>query len=129
MPSWDSFQAKYPTEETQRARFEDLVRSLFCRRYNIKYGIFQCVNHAGNETNTIRVGNEIIGFQAKYFKNEINDQIIIESIITAKRRNPEQTKIIIYTNLTFGNPPIGQRLTSKQKKIEDAANDNNITIE
>ena len=61
MPSWDSFQAKYPTKETQRARFEDLVRSLFCRRYNIKYGIFQCINHAGNETNTIRVGDEIIG--------------------------------------------------------------------
>ena len=129
MPSWDSFQAKYPTKETQRARFEDLVRSLFCRRYNIKYGIFQCINHAGNETNTIRVGDEIIGFQAKYFNNEIDEQIIIDSITTAKRRNPEQTKIIIYTNLTFGNPPIGQRLTSKQKKIEDAANDNNITIE
>ena len=41
MPSWDSFRAKYPSEETQRARFEDLARSLFCRRFNIKYGIFQ----------------------------------------------------------------------------------------
>ncbi|MBP5422759.1 MAG: hypothetical protein J6Y78_10000 [Paludibacteraceae bacterium] len=48
MPSWDCFNAKYPTEELQRARFEDLARCLFCRRYNIRYGIKQCVNHAIN---------------------------------------------------------------------------------
>lgn len=129
MPSWDSFRAKYPSEETQRARFEDLARSLFCRRFNIKYGIFQYINHAGNETKTICDGDEIIGFQAKFFSKEIDEQIIIHSITTAKRRNPEQTKIIIYTNLTFGNPPEGQQMTAKQKKIEDAAKDNNIILE
>lgn len=129
MPTWDSFRAKYPSEETQRARFEDLARSLFCRRFNIKYGIFQCVNHAGNETNTICVDNDIIGFQAKFFNNKIDEQVIINSIITAKRNNPDQTRIIIYTNLTFGNPPKGKQMTEKQKKIENAAKDNHITLE
>ena len=129
MPSWDSFRAKYPSEETQRARFEDLARSLFCRRFNIKYGIFQCINHAGNETSTISVGDDIIGFQAKFFNNKIDEQVIIDSIKTAKRNNPNQTRQIIYTNLNFGNPPKGQQLTAKQKKIEDAAKDNNISLE
>lgn len=129
MPSWDSFRAKYPSEETQRARFEDLARSLFCRRFSIKYGLFQCVNHAGNETITISVGDDIIGFQAKFFNNKIDEQVIIDSIKTAKRNNPDQTRIIIYTNLTFGNPPKGQQMTAKQKKIEDAAKYNNIIIE
>ena len=105
MPSWDSFRAKYPSEETQRARFEDLARSLFCRRFNIKYGIFQCINHAGNETSTISVGDDILGFQAKFFNNKIDEQVIIDSIKTAKSNNPNQTRQIIYTNLTFGNPP------------------------
>ena len=85
MPSWDSFRAKYPSEETQRARFEDLARSLYCRRFNIKYGIFQCINHAGNETSTISVGDDIIGFQAKFFNNKINGVIIIPA--TAKILN------------------------------------------
>lgn len=129
MPSWDSFRAKYPSEETQRARFEDLARSLFCRRFYIKYGIFQYANHAGNETNTISVGDDIIGFQAKFFNNKIDEQVIIDSIKTAKRNNPDQTRIILYTNLTFGNPPKGQQMTAKQKKIEDAAKYNNIIIE
>lgn len=129
MPSWDSFRAKYPSEETQRARFEDLARSLFCRRFNIKYGIFQYINHAGNETNTICIGDEIIGFQAKYFNNDIDEQAIIHSITTAKRRNPEQTKIILYTNLAFGNPPEGRQMTLKQQKIEDVAVANQIILE
>ncbi|MCQ2201637.1 MAG: ATP-binding protein [Bacteroidales bacterium] len=129
MPTWDSFRAKYPSEEIQRARFEDLARALFCHRFDIKYGIFQYVNHAGNETNTVCVGDEVIGFQAKYFKDEIDDQNIIHSITKAKSRNPEQTKIIIFTNLTFGNPPKGQQMTSKQRKIEDAAVANDLTLE
>ena len=72
MPSWDCFKAKYPTEELQRVRFEDLARCLFCHRHNIRYGISQCVNHAGNETETIMVDGEEIGFQAKYFRKEIS---------------------------------------------------------
>ena len=79
MPSWDSFRAKYPSEETQRARFEDLARSLFCRRFNIKYGIFQYLNHAGNETNTICVDDDIIGFQAKFFSNKIDEKVWLTS--------------------------------------------------
>ena len=39
-PSWEVFKAKYPSEQLQRDRFEDLVRSLFCDRFGLKYGVF-----------------------------------------------------------------------------------------
>jgi ATP-dependent DNA helicase RecG len=84
MLSLDCFNAKYPTEEIQRARFEDLARCLSCRRYNIPYGISQCVNHAGNETSTIVVDGEELGFQAKYFRNKIDENQIIRSIKKAR---------------------------------------------
>ena len=118
MPTWDAFRHKFQSEVQQREKFEDLARSLFCLRFGIKYGIFQCINHAGNETDTINDGTNIIGFQAKFFKHEIDDNNIIESIQIAHRHNPLQTKVIIYTNLTFGNPPAGKAKTIKQEKIE-----------
>ena len=80
MPTWDIFRYKYPTEAQQRERFEDLSRALFCIRYDIKYGIFQCANNMGNETSTITNGSDIIGFQAKYFRSTINGNDIISSI-------------------------------------------------
>lgn len=129
MPSWGNFKSKYPSEELQRAKFEDLARCLFCERFNICYGIFQCINHAGNETDVITLDGETIGFQAKFFSHEINAEEIIRSIETARIRHPEQTKVIIYTNQTFGNPQKGKEKTSKQEKIEGKAKDLNLQIE
>ena len=129
MPTWDAFRYKFQSEQQQRERFEDLARSLFCIRYGINYGIFQYVNHAGNETSTINDGTDIVGFQAKFFKNEIDENNIIESIQTARRHNPQQTKVIIYTNLTFGNPPIGKIKTIKQEKIEQEASAIGFSVE
>ena len=63
-PSWDQFKAKYPSEQLQRERFEDLARALFCDRFGVKYGIYQCYNHAGNETNTVNDGTDVVGFNA-----------------------------------------------------------------
>ena len=101
-PSWSEFAYKYSSEEEQRARFEDLARCLFCHRFHIPYGIYQAVNHIGNETEVICRDGEIIGFQAKFFKRSIQKEQIIESIEKAKRENPSQTKMILYTNLSFG---------------------------
>ncbi len=129
MPTWDSFRYKYQSEVLQRNRFEDLVRAIFCKRYNIRYGIFQCLNHAGNETDTIEENGQIIGFQAKYFSSRIDKNDIISSIKTAHDRHPEQTKAIIYTNIHFGNPPVGKTKTSTQKSIDDKAAELGITTE
>lgn len=128
-PSWDSFKAKYPSEQLQRDRFEDLARTLFCDRFGIKYGIYQCYNHAGNETNTINDGVDVIGFNAKFFNGGIDVAQITHSIEIAHNRYPDQTKMLIYTNATFGNPPIGKEKTKQQEDVEEFASDKGITVE
>ena len=128
-PTWDLFKAKYPSEQLQRDRFEDLVRSLFCDRFGIKYGLFQCYNHAGNETDTIIDGTDVIGFNAKFFAEKIDESQIIHSIEVAHKRHPEQTKMLIYTNMRFGNPPTGKAKTHIQESVDSFAASNGITIE
>ena len=128
-PSWEVFKAKYPSEQLQRDRFEDLVRSLFCDRFGLMYGIFQYRNHAGNETQTVTQGLDIIGFNAKFFEKEIDVGQIIGSIETAHQRHPEQNWMIIYTNIPFGNPPKNKEKTSAQQKIEEYASSVGITVE
>ena len=128
-PSWEVFKAKYPSEQLQRDRFEDLVRSLFCDRFGLKYGIFQYRNHAGNETQTVTQGLDVIGFNAKFFEKEIDVGQIIGSIETAHQRYPEQNRMIIYTNIPFGNPPKNKEKTSTQQKIEEHASSVGITVE
>lgn len=130
-PTWNSFCAKYQEDVLQRERFEDLARALFCERYGIKHGIFQCINHAGNETDTITVGNEVIGFSAKYFKNAIDPEQIIHSLEVAHNRYPNQTIQIIYCNKTFGNPtnPNLTTLTAHQRLVEDKAKSFGMAVE
>ncbi|WP_182021347.1 ATP-binding protein [Bacteroides intestinalis] len=130
-PTWDSFCAKYQGEALQRERFEDLSRALFCERYGIKYGIFQCINHAGNETDPIAVGGELIGFSAKYFKNAIDPDQINHSLQVAHERYPSQTVQIIYCNKTFGNSTNSSRttMTRKQQLVVDKAKSLGMKIE
>lgn len=128
-PSWDLFKAKYPSEQLQRDRFEDLARVLFCDRYGIKYGIFQFVNHAGNETDTINDGADIVGFNAKFFESKIDESQIIHSIEKAHEWHPNQTKMLIYTNIGFGNPTKGESQTKAQKNIEDTASKIGMVVE
>lgn len=129
-PSWEVFAYKYRSEELQRARFEDLARCLFCQRFGIQYGLYQCINHAGNETNVIENNGEVIGFQAKFFKKQIDKTQIIASLKTAKENNPNQTKVIVYTNLSFGNSAkCNTTKTAKQTAIENEASAIGLTIE
>ena len=84
-PSWKDFESKYP--DYQEIAFEALARMLFRCRYELGDALPYFKNHAGNETETIVVDGEEIGFQAKYFDNEINASLIEHSIKTA-HNNP-----------------------------------------
>ena len=128
-PSWDQFKAKYPSEQLQRERFEDLARALFCDRFGIKYGIYQCCNHAGNETNTINDGVDVVGFNAKFFNGNIDVTQITHSIEVAHNRYPDQTKMLIYTNAHFGKSSVKKEKTKRQEDVENFANDKGITVE
>ena len=108
-PYWQSFAYKYRGREEDA--FEDLARALFRKEMGIKYGLFQRVNHKGNETDVIEKDGKVIGFQSKYFTNGINTKVIIDSMKGAKENHPEQTHYYIYCNLAFGNPKDKRRQT------------------
>lgn len=127
-PDWQSFAYKYRGRE--QSAFEDLARTLFRKELGIRVGLFQRMNQKGNETRVIEKDGNVIGFQAKYFKDDIDENNIIHSMKGAKEDNPEQTHYYIYCNLSFGEPKRrkGDKKTDpkpektiKEKKIENAA--------
>ena len=103
-PSWNTFIGKYP--DNPQDAFEALCRLLFRSRYGIGDALPYFYNNAGNETVPITVGKEIIGFQSKFFSGDTIDNSqagqIKHSIKAAHSHYPEQTRIIVYTNLTLG---------------------------
>ena len=100
--NWNDFIGKNSNNLT--GAFEDLARYLFRKKYDVSYALPYFKNHPGNETAVIKRGDEVIGFQAKYFENEIDANNIVHSIKRAKEWYPDQTLLVIYTNKEFGIP-------------------------
>lgn len=134
-PDWQTFAYKYRGRE--QAAFEDLARTLFRKEMGIECGLFQRVNHKGNETDVVERDGKIFGFQAKYFTNCIKAGDIIASMKGAKESHPEQTHYYIYCNLAFGNPRPRKGLkdtdsipqkTQAEESIEAAAKGLGLTI-
>lgn len=126
-PSWDSFIGK--NSDDKRRTFEALARFLFREKYNLGDSLPYYKNHPGNETETVEVDGEVIGFQAKYFESEIDAMQIRKSVEKAIQYNSKQTKIIIYTNKEFGNPPKGKEKTKGQQDIETLALNAHLKVE
>ena len=131
-PTWEQFRAK--NAQNKERSFETMCRLLFKAKYGIKESLPYAFNNAGNETEPIEFGDEIVGFQAKYFEGGStidNSQArqIVHSIEIAHARYPQQRKVIVYTTLPFGNPPKGMQMTVRQKEVENVATACSITIE
>ena len=130
-PSWNEFLGKYPNNPQDA--FEALCRFLFRTKYGIGDSLPYFYNNAGNETVPITVGSEVIGFQSKFFDGDtINGQQVGQikhSIIKAHEHYPNQNKIIVFTNLVFGNPPAGSEKSARQKEVEDTASAYALRIE
>lgn len=130
-PTWNDFIGKYPYDP--QGAFEALCRHLFRMRYGIGDVLPYFYNNAGNETVPISVGKEIVGFQSKFFSGKTIDdsqaQQIKHSIEAAHTHYPDQTTIIVYTNLAFGNPPVGKQITIRQNDVEETAKANQLKIE
>ena len=62
-PDWKSFEYKYRGREQDA--FEDLARSLFRKEMGIRYGLFQRINHKGNETRCCREGRQSLWLPGK----------------------------------------------------------------
>ncbi|PFR48329.1 hypothetical protein COK34_28240 [Bacillus thuringiensis] len=98
--NWDVFQYKF-TEKT-RDVFEHLAYILFCHEFKIETGIFRYFNQPYVETLPVKIGEEYIGFQAKYYDagTSISDKKteLKNAIEGAKIKYPEINKFLIYTN-------------------------------
>ena len=129
--TWNEFVGKNP--DNPQGAFEALCRLLFRNKFGIADSLPYFYNNAGNETLPVKVGRDTVGFQSKFFSgNTIDDsqaKQIKHSIETAHSHYPEQNKLIVYTNLAFGNPKGDETKTALQKDIEKTAADNQLSIE
>ena len=101
-PDWDIFKTKF--SENPQKNFEWFCYLLFCKEYKKDIGIFRYKNQSGIETNPIEEGNEVIGWQAKFYDTTLSEHKteLIETINKSKRDYQNITKIIFYTNQEWG---------------------------
>lgn len=111
--NWEVFSAKFENKEDA---FEWFSYLLFCREFNLPKGWFGFKNQSAIEKNPIRVNDEVIGFQAKFYSSSLSDhkKDFLEMLGKARRDYPQLSKILIYTNQLWG-----QTYNKKQKKMID----------
>ncbi|GAA0725239.1 hypothetical protein GCM10008905_20240 [Clostridium malenominatum] len=68
---WDIFKAKF--SENPQKNFEWFCYLLFCREHKKDIGIFRYKNQSGIETNPIEEGNELIGWQSKFYETTLSE--------------------------------------------------------
>ncbi len=126
--NWHNFKAKFNGKE--QSSFQWLCYLLFCKEHNQNTGVLRYKNQAGIETTPIKIENEYVGWQAKFYETRLSEhkKDLISSIDKAKDRHPEITRIVFYTNQDFGQD---QKKTDPQYKIEieNYANSKNVKIE
>ena len=125
--NWGNFNAKFNGKE--QSTFQWLCYLLFCQEFKLPLGIARYANHAGIETDPIKVGDDYICWQSKYYTTPLNKhkQDFIDSMYTAKKNHTDLTKIIFYTNQDFGQ---GQGFSPQYKTdIENQAKTKGVVIE
>ena len=124
-PDWDKFKAKF--SDNPQKNFEWLCYSLFCREFNKPMGITRYINQSGIETFPITKDNEVIGWQARFYKNSLSQHKddLIGTINKSKRDYPDITKIIFYTNSEWGQ---GRGNNAPQAKVDSEALASNLGI-
>ncbi len=126
-PDWDIFKAKF--SENPQENFEWFCYLLFTKEYNQPFGIHRYKNQSAIETDPILINDEVIGWQAKFYEDNLSKHKdeLIATIEKAKRDYPGITKIILYTNSEWGQGKGGKAPVSKIK-IEQKAKELNIEL-
>ncbi|MFN5540407.1 MAG: AVAST type 4 anti-phage nuclease Avs4, partial [Candidatus Melainabacteria bacterium] len=95
--NWDIFKAKF---NDRQEKFEWLCSVLFAKEFNDGKGLFKYKNQTGIESELLQFNNEWIGFQAKFYETKlaVNQNEFKDSIDKAKKKNPQLTQILFYTN-------------------------------
>jgi len=126
-PNWEIFKAKF--NENPQSNFEWFCYLLFCKEFKQDKGIFRYKNQSAIETNPVKIGNEVIGWQSKFYDTSLSNhkEEISKTLERAKRDYPEITKIIFYTNKEWGQSK-GQK-PQGLIEIERRANELNLEVE
>jgi len=69
-PNWNNFKAKF--SENPQSNFEWFCYLLFCKEFKQDKGIFRYKNQSAIETNPVEIGNEVIGWQAKFYDTPLS---------------------------------------------------------
>ncbi len=126
---WKAFAYKHSGHE-QKA-FESFCSMLFSVRFNQKGGLPRYTNHPYLETHPIEVGNDIVGWQAKYYEVSLSQKKseIIGCIKNAKSEYPNLTKIIFYCNKDFGHGRGREKDPQTKREAESTAKELGLHIE
>ena len=126
-PNWSIFKSKF--NENPQDNFEWFCYSLFCKEFKQEKGIFRFKNQSAIETNLVKHGNDIIGWQAKFYDTPLSNHKdeLLQTLEKAKRDYPNITKIILYTNQEWGQSK-GQK-PQGLVEIEQKANELKIDLE
>ena len=95
-PDWNIFKENFSENPTKN--FEWMCYQLFCRQFHRDTGIFRYYNQPSLEAEPIKEGDDVIGFQAKFYKVSLNerDDEIKKTISDAKKRYNSITIIYFY---------------------------------
>ena len=63
--NWNAFRYKFDCNEQEA--FEKLAYALFCWKYGLNGGAPRRFNQWYIETDPVQIGNDYVGFQAKYY--------------------------------------------------------------
>ena len=131
--NWKIFEYKFSCNV--EAAFQQLAYTLFCAEYGLpSYGVFGYHNQIGIETEPISFDNHVIGFQAKYYAPTTSlsskARELIKMIDDSKGKNPNLTKILIYTNKELSESrKSGQKKPKYQENIEGHGKNKGVIIE
>ena len=119
---WEDFEYYSRNPQTD---FEDFARMFFqLTFFNKIVNLVQSPNNPGLETEPIKIGDENVGFQAKYFSNNVNYDDLVDSCNKIiKYYKGKVNKVIFYCNKDF---------SAKSKKLLDIKNNlesNSISYE
>lgn len=128
--NWHVFSEKF--KDSAAYKFEFLAYCLFSYEFNIQNGLFRYKNHPGIETAPIENNGEMVGFQAKFYSNNISDNKsdIIDSIKKAQEAYPQLKKILIYVHqdLTYNTQCVSAK-PGYLTEIETVASSSGLSIE
>ncbi|BBG66221.1 hypothetical protein NNO_1518 [Hydrogenimonas sp.] len=128
-PDWNRFKTKF--SENPHDAFEWFAYLLFCKEFNKPSGIFRYKNQSAIETEPVIMGEEVIGWQAKFYEDTLSRHKtdLLETIKKARRDYPNLTKLIFYTNSQWGQGRGANNAPKLKIEIEKKAKELNITIE